>query len=64
MAGRGSGSSMILVSRACGRGRLGLRRTWVGVRLESVGNEEEFVGGGEDGFVEGGGVGLAGDKIC
>eukprot|EP00977_Amphora_coffeiformis_P006582 scaffold1414_cov234-Amphora_coffeaeformis.AAC.2 len=31
--------------------------------LESVGDEEEFVGGGEDGFVEGGGVGLAGDKI-
>eukprot|EP00977_Amphora_coffeiformis_P008255 scaffold1856_cov96-Amphora_coffeaeformis.AAC.1 len=31
--------------------------------LEPVGDEEEFVGGGEDGFMEGGGVGLAGDEI-
>jgi len=32
--------------------------------LEPVGDEEEFVGGGEDGFVEGRGVGFAGDEIC
>eukprot|EP00977_Amphora_coffeiformis_P021966 scaffold10118_cov148-Amphora_coffeaeformis.AAC.1 len=30
--------------------------------LEPVGDEEEFVGGGEDGFVESGGVGFAGDE--
>eukprot|EP00977_Amphora_coffeiformis_P017282 scaffold5536_cov186-Amphora_coffeaeformis.AAC.5 len=32
--------------------------------LEPVSDEEEFVGGGEDGFVEGEGVGFAGDEVC